>query len=104
MAYIEQVLQLKKATFYSDKIVLHKKKGDVEILMKEIDRLDYTKPSFMSFLLVAFCSTGSSPGFLQIKLKQPHLGKKGMYVMRLKYDDYCRLPGDYQMKMNFYSF
>ena len=101
MAYVEQVLQLKKATFYSDKIVLHKKKGDVEILMKEIDRLDYTKPSLYNYLFAAFCGMVPSPGLLTITLRKPHnTAKKSVYIIRLKYDDYCGLPGDYLMKMN----
>ncbi|MDE6059058.1 MAG: hypothetical protein K2G44_03355 [Clostridia bacterium] len=103
MAFIEECLELKKATFYSDKIVLHKRKGDITIMLKEVDRFDYTKPSFMSFLLAGLCSTGASPGYLLITLKKPHTGKKGAYYMRLKYDDYCRLPSDYSMKMNYSS-
>jgi hypothetical protein len=101
MAFIEQCLQLKKVTFNSDKIILHKRKGDIIILLNEVDRFDYTIPSLHNYLL-AVLGGGivPGPGYFMITLRRPHVGKKGAYVLKLKYDDYCRLPGDYLMKMN----
>ena len=47
-----EYLQFKKATFYPDKVVLHKKKGDITIDTDNIYSVNYDKPSFFNFILM----------------------------------------------------
>lgn len=98
MAFIEECLELKKATFYSDRIVLHKKKGDITILLSEVERFCYTRPTLRNYF---FCGLvgGACPGMLSILLKKPHQGKRGGYTVRIKYEDFNRLPFDYSIRV-----
>ena len=95
--YIQEVLSTKKADFYSDKIVWKKKKGDVVVLREEIDFIQYTRPTFFNYF-IHLIDHVTAPGQLVIHLKRDRRnGKKPMYWMYMKYEEFLRLP--YDMKM-----
>ena len=89
MAFIDERYETKKAIFYSDKIVLKKKQGDITIDYKEIDQLWYSRPTLSNFIF----PHGIFPGQLLIRLKKPLLkGKKAAYWLRIKYSDFLKIP------------
>lgn len=97
MTFINEILETKKATFYSDKIVLKKRKKEpVVINSREIDKLCYARPTFLNYLFAEVNQV--FPGQLVIWLKKPLKdGKKAGYVLRIKYDDFIRLPQDLKL-------
>ena len=91
----KECLILKKATFYSDKIVIHKRKRDVIIFLKEIQKICYVEPSLWNYI----CAWSGSlfPQRLWIQLKNPPRGKRRVYLLKMKSNDYQRLPSAYWM-------
>lgn len=93
MAYIEESLVTAKADFFSDKIIIKKKKGDIVIERKEIEKLCYARPTFWNFIFAGVNQI--LPGQLVVWLKRPiKKGKKAGYVLRMKYDNFLRIPYD----------
>jgi len=92
-------LSLKNAIFYPDKIVLLKKKGRVIIEIGSIDRIEYAKPTLLNYL---FAFANVFPGRLEIHLKNDPLTKRKhwtlLYLVRIKYKDYLKLPDAYRVR------
>ena len=91
MAFIDERFETKKAIFYSDKIVLKKKKGDITIDYQEIDKLVYARPTMSNYIFAQMNQI--FPGQLAIWLKKPlKEGKKAGYVLWIKYKNFLRIP------------
>ncbi|MCL2062203.1 MAG: hypothetical protein FWH03_06245 [Firmicutes bacterium] len=86
-------LQLKKAIFNPTEIVLLKKKGNITIHVDEIEWIYYRKPTLLNWLFATWF-----PGVFNIFLKNEHGGK--WFALRIKYKDFCKLPGVYQEMAN----
>ena len=95
-------LSLRNAIFYSDKIVLIKKKGEVVIDIGAIDRIEYVKPSLLNYIFASIWFGGTFPGRLEIYLKNDMLTKRKhwslLYLIRIKYKDYLKIPLVYRTK------
>ncbi len=96
MGYIDEYFECKKAIFYSDRIVLKKRKGNIVIERREIERLCYARPTFWNYLFAH--ANGLLPGQLVVWLKRPpQENKKAGYVLWIKYDDFLRIPFDIRL-------
>lgn len=84
-------LKLKNAIFYSDKIVLLKKQGNIIINNELIERIAYVKPTLLNYLLASIWFGGTFPGRLEIYLTQK-VGKSKLYLIKIKYADVLKLP------------
>ncbi|MCL2061432.1 MAG: hypothetical protein FWH03_02275 [Firmicutes bacterium] len=87
-------LQIKKAIFSLTEITLLRKKESIIIDVDNISWIDYRKPNLLNWL---FSTT--IPGFMWIHLKQT-VGNKKMFIVRIKYKDYVKLPAIYQTLVN----
>lgn len=87
-----EILELKKAIFYSNRIVILKKKGNITINIEDIERIDYDKPTLWNYIVRA-----PALGYLRIFLKNKML--KAYYV-RIKYKEVLKLPEFYRKKIN----
>ena len=84
-------LELKKAIFYANEIVLLKKKGNITINIDDIERIDYDRPTLWNFIVRA-----PALGYLRIFVK----GRKlNAYYVRIKYQDVLKLPEFYLKKI-----
>lgn len=87
------IFRIKKAVFYSDKIILLRKKGNVTIYNKDIASLRHAKPNLWNFIEASwFC--GIRSGCLFICLNQK-IGEKTRYAIKIKYKDFLKLPKNY---------
>ena len=92
MAYFDDFFGTKKADFYTDKIVIKKKKGNITINRAEIDKICYARPTLSNYLFAEIHQL--LPGQLAIWLKKPvSKPKKAGYVIWMKYKDFQKLPG-----------
>lgn len=93
-------LIINNATFFSDKIVLNKKKGQVVIERGAIDYIRYKKPTFINYLLASVWFGGTFPGRLEIYIKDNIYTKKvyktKLFLVKIKYNDYIKLPYIYK--------
>ena len=87
-----EYLELKKATFYPNEIILHEKKGDIAISIDEIEWIDYDKPTLWNFIVGA-----PALGYLRIFLKEK---KFKSYYVRIKFSDIPKLPEFYIRKID----
>ena len=76
-------LILKKVIFYPEKIVLLKKKGNVEISIDEIKHIYYEKPSFLQTLIGLGLAVGNG-NVMEIVLNKEKKGKQ-KYFLIVKY-------------------
>ncbi|MCI8988808.1 MAG: hypothetical protein HFK05_03530 [Clostridia bacterium] len=97
-------LSLKNAIFFPDKIVLFKKKGKVVIEIGSIDRIEYAKPSLLNYIFASVWFGGTFPGRLEIYLKNDPLTKRKhwtlLYLIRIKFKDYLKIPPVYRTRFN----
>lgn len=95
-------LSLKNAIFFTDKIVLLKKKGRVIIELGSIDRIEYIKPTLLNYIFASVWFGGTFPGRLEIYLKNDMLTKRKhwtlLYLIKIKYKDYLKIPPIYRTK------
>lgn len=99
--YIEECFETKRAIFYSDKIILKKKKRNIIIDRAEIDKIDYARPTFYNYLSAGIHQI--LPGQFAICLKKSKVkGKKSGYVIWIKYDDFLKLPYDIKALVELY--
>jgi len=89
-----ELLELKRATFTNDKIVLIKKKGNITINIEDIERIEYTKPSLLNYLFASTWFGGTFPGRLQIYCNKK-IKKTRLYLIRIKYKEVELLPSVY---------
>ncbi len=93
-----------KTVFYDDAIILSYKNGiDVKINPNDIDRIEYVKPSVLSYLSALVWFGGTFPGRMEVYMKSntllnPSITKK-MYLIKISYNDILKLPNIYKEKM-----
>lgn len=98
MELYEKLLEVKKAVFYLDRIIILKKSKEILIEKKNIKIIKYRKPSLINFLGCAIApGSGTFPGRLEIWLHNEVNGRI-CYFLMIKYVDvykiknaYCRL-------------
>ena len=83
-----EILKLKKAIIYADRIVLLRKSGNIDISINNIDHINYTKPTFFNQLYPF--SLGSTPRLFEIFLRVS-IDNKNRYALTIKYKDFCKL-------------
>ena len=92
----EEKYETKKAIFFADKIVLKKRKKDIVIERREIEKLCYARPTFLNYLFAG--AHQLLPGQLAIWPKRPlKEGKKAGYVLWVRYVDYIHIPYSLQL-------
>ncbi len=93
-------IEFKKAKFTSNQIIIRKRKQDISIPLKEIDKLFYAKFSIRNYLLLGFgdCKT---TGALYIYLKGK-INNKKMYCFFIKYNNLKKIPENIFKKIRFY--
>lgn len=80
----ETILELKKMTVYSDKIILKNKHGDIIIHSSEIDGISYVRPTFINYIV------GAAVRQFIIFLR-PKLYGKDHYCFCIKYKDFIKI-------------
>ncbi|MBD5583541.1 MAG: hypothetical protein HDQ88_00430 [Clostridia bacterium] len=97
-------LKLKKAIFYPDKIIILSKKRKTVINISSINHIDYVKPSLLNYMFASVWFGGTFPGRLEIYLNNDLLTRQKcytkLYLIRIKYKDYLKLPEIYKQKIN----
>lgn len=83
------ILELKKVIFTENEIIVKNKKGDINILYKNIKYTSYHKKNFINILLVYGLDV--APGWLLIKFKEKISNKKAI-MFKISYADLMRLP------------
>ncbi len=95
-----QILKLKNAIFYSDRIVVLKKSGNKVIDIGAIEKIEYVKPTFLNYLLSSVLFGGTFPGRLEIYLKSnlftERVHSTKLYVIKIKFKDVLKLPEVYR--------
>lgn len=78
--------------FDNNKIVLHKKNGDVTIYKSNIDNIEYVKPTLFNYLLSGIGGPGSTyPGRLEIRTKEK-IGNTKLHLVRIRFTEVLTLP------------
>jgi hypothetical protein len=94
-------IELKKAIFTTNQIIIKKRKENIIIPLMKIDRILYAKPTFKNYLLLGFGDT-KIVGALYIYLKEK-INRKQMYCFHIKYNDVIRIPHDIFKKIKFFG-
>ena len=85
-------MNFKEVDFDNDKIVFHKKSGDVVIRLNEIKSIKYAKPSIFNYLICAIGQAASTfPGRLEIRTKVK-IGKSKLHLVKIKHKEVVKLP------------
>ncbi|MDE6660810.1 MAG: hypothetical protein K2J93_03165 [Anaeroplasmataceae bacterium] len=82
-------MDLKKVQFTSKEMIIKKKKDNFIIPLDNIKEMEYTKKTFLNYLLIFGLSV--SPGWLQIKFKNK-IEKRKSYSLKIKYEDLQKFP------------
>lgn len=89
-------MRQKRRFFFADKIVLKKRKKNIVIERREIEKLCYARPTFLNYLFAGVHQL--LPGQLAIWPKRPlKEGKKAGYVLWVRYVDYIHIPYSLQL-------
>lgn len=85
-------MKFKDVVFEKDRIVFHKKSGDVVIRLNEIKSIEYAKPSIFNYLLSAISHGASTfPGRLEIRTKVK-ISKSKLHLVTIKFEEVLMLP------------
>ena len=98
-------LSLNNAIFFPNQIILLKKKGKVIIDIGAIREIRYEKPTLLNYLFASpLLGGGTFPGRLEIYLNDNPLTRRKystrLYLIRISYKDYLRLPDIYKQRFN----
>jgi hypothetical protein len=78
--------------FDNNKIVLHKKNGDITINKSNVDDIEYVKPTLFNYLLSGIAPGSSTyPGRLQIRTKEK-IGNTKLHLVKVKFIEVLTLP------------
>ena len=77
--------------------IINKKKKQIKCPIDNIKQIKYTRITFINFLL-AYFSTGYSPGWFQISFKN-RVGRIYGYGFFVKYSDLKKLPKEFLEKV-----
>ena len=80
---------LKNITFNKSEIVINRKKGQIRIAIDNIKNIQYTRKTFLNYLLIYGLSV--FPGWLQINFIN-RIGWRRGYAIKIKYEDLKRFP------------
>lgn len=80
---------LKNITFNKSEIVINRKKGQIRIAIDNIKNIQYTRKTFLNYLLIYGLSV--FPGWLQINFIN-RIGWRRGYALKIKYEDLKRFP------------
>ncbi len=95
MELYEKLLEVKKAVFYFDRIILLKRSKEILIEKNNIKAIKYRKPSLINFLGCAIAPGSSTfPGRLEIWLHNEVNGRL-CYFLMIKYVDVCKIENAY---------
>ncbi len=93
-----EVLRLKKTVIYEDKIVMLRKKADIEIGVSNIDFITYRKPTFWNYFWAGLFDTTDYPGYLKIYLHKK-AGNSKLHLIRISFEDFRKLPESFKKKL-----
>lgn len=87
-----KIVKFRDVEFEKQRIILHKKGGNLVIEKDEIDDILYVKPSIISYLLSGIAPGSSTyPGRLEIRTKVK-IGKTKLHLVRIKFREVLTLP------------
>ncbi len=92
-----QSFSLKNITFTKNEVIINKKRNKLKCPVDNIKQIKYTRITFINFLL-AYFSTGYSPGWFQISFKN-RVGRIYGYGFFVKYSDLKKLPKEFLEKV-----
>lgn len=92
-------LQVKKAIFNSTEIVFLRKNGNITVSIEDIERIEYSKPTLINYLLASTWFGGTYPGRLQIHLNK-RVNNTKLYLVKLKHKELSELPEFYIKKVD----
>ena len=87
---------LKNITFTKDEVIINKKKKQIKCPVDNIKQINYTRITFINFLL-AYC-TDYQPGWFQITFKN-RVDKMYSYGFFVKYSALKKLPKEFLEKV-----
>lgn len=90
------VLQLKKATFYEDSVLIHTGKFHCDLRIEDIDYIEYNKSSFFTCFMAATSQAYFSPGYLWIKTNIKIRGQKRLFPIKIKFEEIFKLPDKFK--------
>ncbi len=101
-----------KTVFYDDGLTLTYKDGrEVTINAREIERIEYVKPSLWSFLGATVLFGGTFPGRLEIHLHENPTNSlmnsartSTVYLVKIAYKNICRLPAWCKQKIGYETY
>ncbi len=96
----DEKIEFKKAIFTSNQIIIKKRKQDIIIPLKMIDRLLYAKFTIRTYLILGL-GDYRSPGVLYIYLKEK-INKRKRYCFFIKYENLTKIPEKIYQKIAFY--
>jgi hypothetical protein len=91
-------LELKSAIFTSKQIIIIKKNNKIIINIDDIERIEYSKPTLLNYLLSSTWFGGTYPGRLQIHLNKK-IGKTKLYLVKINYKEFVKLPEVFKIKL-----
>lgn len=80
-----EYLELKKAKFYPDKIILNYQGRKIVLTAGGIQYIEYVRPTFFNFLFM------ESPWLFIIKLKAKMLGMDDRYTLCMSYKNFKKV-------------
>lgn len=89
-------MKIKNDEFYNNKIVLYKKKNEIEIDVDNIKHIIYYRPNLLGF--ISAYTSWSTPGFLEIYLIDKVQNKRA-YLLKIKYEHVKKLPKNIKQKI-----
>ncbi|MBD5132216.1 MAG: hypothetical protein HDT28_06510 [Clostridiales bacterium] len=104
---IKKKLGYPKTVFYEEGIVLTYKDGhEVTIRASEIDRIEYVKPSLLSYIMASPLFGGTYPGRMEIRMFGNYcnsllnrVSNTSLYLIKISYKEIFKLPEIYKQKM-----
>ena len=94
-----EIIRLKKAIIFDDKIVLLRKKGEVVINIEDIDKMEYVRLTVLNYLaaLPFFDGWGFNKLYICMKKKAEYAK---LYTIKMKYKEVVKLVPAYDRLLN----
>lgn len=97
----KEELEIKKAKFTSNQIIIKKRRMDIIIPLDKIEKIFYAEETFRNYISLGFGDV-RCPGFAYIYLNEK-IGSRKMYCLYITYENILKLPKNIFKKIEFFN-
>ena len=96
---LEKCVDLKRATFYPDRIIIKRKKGNVVLNKEDIENIFYDRFNFWNFIIL-----GKNVCTLEIVLsKKAQTPLRKLYYLPMRYKTVLKIQAILEMRIHIYE-